>query len=115
MPSTRSLARAVGAWDNVHLDATAAASRCYSCPMRTTVSLDEDVAAEVESRRRAGQSLSSAVNELARAGMVSTPARRDYQHHAADLGMRIDVANIGEVLDLLDDVRPEEHTGSRDS
>lgn len=93
---------------NVHLDVTVRS-------VRTTVSLDDDVAAEVDRRRRAGQSLSAAVNELARAGMVAAPARQEYQHHAADLGMRIDVANIGEVLEILDEVRRGDQVGLHDS
>ena len=71
--------------------------------MRTTFTLDDDVAAEVARlRREAGLGVSEAVNRLIRAGMVDRSHRRRYVHKAAPLGLRIDVANIGDVLDLLD-------------
>ena len=71
--------------------------------MRTTVSLDPDVEAEVERlRRREGIGVSEAVNRLARQGLARPTRVGGYQHHAADLGIRIDVTNIGDVLDLLD-------------
>ncbi|MFZ1372198.1 MAG: CopG family transcriptional regulator [Nostocoides sp.] len=72
--------------------------------MRTTVTLAEDVAREVE-RLRASQGLgpSEAINQLARRGMARRNAARiDYVHRADDIGIRIDVANIGDVLELLD-------------
>lgn len=72
--------------------------------MRTTVNLDSDVEAEVERlRREEGLGLSEALNRLARAGMVRSGARSPYEHQVTDLGLRLDVTNIGEVLDLLDE------------
>ena len=71
--------------------------------MRTTVSLDDDVAAAVEEIRRSKHvGLSEAVNELARAGMAASPERRVFRQRSADLGIRIDVSNVGEALDTLD-------------
>ncbi len=72
--------------------------------MRTTITLSDDVAAEVERlRREKGVGPSEAVNLLARKGMAaSTAPRADYTHRSLDLGLRIDVSNIAEVLDLLD-------------
>lgn len=72
--------------------------------MRTTIRLDPDVAAEVERlRREEGLGLSEAVNRLARAGSrVREPAGR-YSLQPVALGLRIDVSNIGEALELLDD------------
>lgn len=65
--------------------------------------LDDDVAAEVERMRRAkGIGLSEAVNELARAGMSRSSTRHRYEHRTADIGLKVDVTNVGEVLDLLD-------------
>lgn len=71
--------------------------------MRTTVTLADDVAAEVARiRRERVLGLSDAVNELARRGMASRPARAPYVHRAAHLGLRVNVSNVADVLDLLD-------------
>jgi hypothetical protein len=73
--------------------------------VRTTVTLDPDVAAEVERlRRRDGIGVSAAVNELARAGMARSPATEVFRQRTAALGLRIDVSNVAEVLDLVDSV-----------
>jgi hypothetical protein len=73
--------------------------------VRTTVNLDDDVTAAVERlRREQGLGLSEAVNELVRRGLAGSPAPTPYVQRTASLGMRIDVANIGEVLELLDEV-----------
>lgn len=72
--------------------------------MRTTLALDDDVAAAVERlRREEGIGLSEAVNRLARAGMVKPRARASYRHRTSSLGLKVDVSNIGAVLDLLDE------------
>lgn len=72
--------------------------------MRTTVTLHDDVAAEVERlRRERGIGPSEALNELARRGMRVRENPQPYRHRSVALGLRIDVTNIGEVLDLLDD------------
>jgi metal-responsive CopG/Arc/MetJ family transcriptional regulator len=73
--------------------------------VRTTVNLDDDVAQEVERlRRERGLGLSEAVNELARSGMSvrRTRARKRFRQSTSAVGMRIDVSNIGDVLDVLD-------------
>lgn len=73
--------------------------------MRTTITISDDVAAEMERlRREEGLGPSEALNRLARRGMARhDPARSPYVHRSADLGLTIDVSNIGEVLDLLDE------------
>lgn len=72
--------------------------------MRTTFTLDDDVAAEVERLRRAeGIGISEAVNRLIRAGLSRPQRRRPYEHRSADVGLRVDVTDIGAVLDALDD------------
>jgi len=72
--------------------------------MRTTINLEADVAAAVEKlRRERGLGLSEAVNELARSGMTRARVDYVYEHPSYDMGMKIDVANIAEVLELLDD------------
>ena len=71
--------------------------------MRTTVSLEDDVAAAVEEIRRTRHiGLSEAVNELARAGMAAPRKGKVFQQRSADLGIRIDVSNVAEALDTLD-------------
>lgn len=72
--------------------------------MRTTFTLDDDVAAEVERlRREEGIGISEAVNRLIRRAMVSSAPRTRYEHHSTDLGIKVDVANVGDVLELLDE------------
>ena len=74
--------------------------------MRTTVNLDPDTAATVEALRRdKGLGLSEAVNELIRAGAVAKGAERPrFVQKTYDMGLKIDVTNIGEVLEYLDTV-----------
>ena len=72
--------------------------------MRTTIALDPDIEAEVERlRREEGLGLSEAVNVLARRGMVPTKQAHPYAMSPRPMGAKIDVDNIGEVLDLLDE------------
>ena len=71
--------------------------------MRTTISLDPDIEAEVDRlRRRDGLGLSEAVNTLARRGLVPVQPGRTFTARSFDLGITVDVANIGDILDLLD-------------
>ncbi|HWL42798.1 MAG TPA: hypothetical protein VNQ73_07630 [Ilumatobacter sp.] len=80
--------------------------------MRTTIDLDDDVEAAVaELMRSEGIGRSKAVNRLARRGAAHREPRRPYVHHTFDLGLKIDVANIGEVLGMLDDEEWREHLG----
>jgi Arc/MetJ family transcription regulator len=70
--------------------------------MRTTVTLDDDVAAAVERvRRQRGIGVSAAVNELVRAGLGADRSRRAFRQRSHDLGLRVDVSNVAEALDLL--------------
>lgn len=74
--------------------------------MRTTLSLEPDVAAEVERlRREEGLGLSAAVNRLARSGMsAGGPAELPtFRQFTAPLGARVSLDNIGDVLELLDE------------
>lgn len=74
--------------------------------MRTTFKLDDDVAAEVERlRREHGLGLSEAINQLARAGMAAPPRQRPYRHRSVPVGLKVDVSDVGAVLDVLDDER----------
>jgi len=74
--------------------------------MRTTVVLDSDVAREIERLRREGMGLSEALNLLARRGMTRGPSKTmTYKHRTSRIGLKVDVTNIADVLDLLDDDR----------
>jgi len=73
--------------------------------VRTTFTLDDDVAAEVERLRRTeGIGLSEAVNRLIRSGLARPTAKSTrYRHRSADVGLKVDVTDIAAVLELLDD------------
>lgn len=71
--------------------------------MRTTVTLDDDVVAAIERlRREQGLGLSEAVNQLVRCGLHDDRPDEPFHQITYPLGMRVDVSNIGEVLDTLD-------------
>jgi len=70
--------------------------------MRTTVTLDDDVAAVVRQRQRQGAGVSAVINELARAGLTVESPRRRFVQRTSAMGMRIDVANVADALELLD-------------
>lgn len=72
--------------------------------MRTTLKLDDDVAAAVEDLRRAeGIGMSEAVNRLVRKGLISREASAPYRHTPSDMGpFKVDISDIGAVIELLD-------------
>jgi Arc/MetJ family transcription regulator len=71
--------------------------------MRTTVSLDDDVAAAVDDLRRTRHlGLSEAVNQLIRLGIGAPRTRAVFHQRTSDLGLRIDVSNVADALDVLD-------------
>jgi hypothetical protein len=71
--------------------------------MRTTLSLDDDVAAAVQRlREERNLGLSEAVNELVRAGLAAPPRRKVFQQRTANLGLRIDVSSVADALEHLD-------------
>ena len=71
--------------------------------MRTTVTLDSDVAAAVaELRRQHARGLSQAVNDLARAGLRAKPGATRFHQRSESLGIRLDVTNVAEALEVLD-------------
>ena len=72
--------------------------------MRTTVTLADDVAAEVERlRRERGLGTSAALNELARAGLTRHHSGQPFRQRSVPVGLRVDVSNVADVLDTLDD------------
>lgn len=72
--------------------------------MRTTVTLADDVAAELQRlRHERSIGVSEALNELARAGMVHRKApRQRFVQRTHDLGLGIDVTNVAEALELTE-------------
>jgi hypothetical protein len=73
--------------------------------VRTTINIAPDVEAEIERlRREEGLGISEAINVLARRGMAASAQRRTrLRVKPTDLGLRVDVTNVAEVLDALDD------------
>lgn len=71
--------------------------------MRTTVTLADDAAAAVERlRRERGLGLSEALNELARAGLRRRAGRTQFSQESHSLGLRIDVTDVADALELLE-------------
>jgi hypothetical protein len=71
--------------------------------MRTTVELDADTAQAVQNlRREQGRGVSEAVNELIRRGMLAEPHQQPFVARSQKLGIRIDVSNVADALDLLE-------------
>ena len=76
--------------------------------MRTTLNLDDDVAARLEAEaKRAGVSLSRALNDLVRAGLRARserPRARPFKPRTFRTGRPLlDVTDVSGVLDRLDD------------
>jgi hypothetical protein len=77
--------------------------------MRTTVRLDPEVAAAAERLRRERHiGLGEAVNELARAGLARAEKATPFRQRTASVGLKIDVTNIAETLELLDQYDAED-------
>ena len=77
--------------------------------MRTTLTLDEDVAGKLQAlARRTGRAFKAVVNDVLRQGLATTtarPASPRFTVKARDLGARrADVAldNIGDVLERIE-------------
>jgi hypothetical protein len=71
--------------------------------MRTTLSLDDDVAAAVQRLREERHiGLSDAVNELIRAGLAAPAERAPFRQRTADLGLRVDISDLADALERLD-------------
>lgn len=72
--------------------------------MRTTITLDDDVAAAVQQlRRERGVGVSEAVNGLARAGLNVKVRRPPFRQRSVNIGLKVDVTNVAEAIDLLDE------------
>lgn len=68
--------------------------------VRTTVTLDKDVAAAVAKfRRDKDLGLSEAVNDLIRAGLIAPKERKPFVQKTFDAGLKVDITHIGEALE----------------
>lgn len=71
--------------------------------MRTTVTLEPDVAAAVEQlRRERSVGVSAALNELARAGLARPRERTPFVQKTSNMGPMIDVTNVWEAIEFLE-------------
>jgi plasmid stability protein len=77
--------------------------------MRTTLTLDEDVAAKLRAEsRRSGRSFRDVVNETLRRGLAErriAPARKPFRIAARDLGnlrQGLSLDNIGELIEQVE-------------
>ena len=71
--------------------------------MRTTIRLDPEVAAAAERLRDERHiGLGEAVNELARTGLVRKSSSARFRQRTASVGIKVDVTNIADTLELLD-------------
>lgn len=71
--------------------------------MRTTVEFDKDAAAAVDAlRRETGVGVSDAVNQLIRRGLLVDTAREPFHQTTHLLGVRMDVSNIADALEILE-------------
>ena len=76
--------------------------------MRTTLTIDDDIAARIEERRRTdGQSLKQVVNQLLREGLRSSerpPETRPYRTKTHRLCLRpgFDAARLNQLVDELE-------------
>jgi hypothetical protein len=72
--------------------------------VRTTIRLDDDVAAVAQRLSREEHiGIGEAVNRLARAGLrAGRSRRRSFRQRTADMGLRVDVSNVADALELLD-------------
>lgn len=71
--------------------------------MRTTITFADDVAAGIEqARRERGLGLSEAVNDLVRAGLMRGSAKERVECPTYDMGIGIDVRNIGEAIETIE-------------
>ena len=80
----------------------------YGAVMRTTLSIDDDIAARIEERRRmTGQSLKQVVNQLLRAGLRSSerlPEARPYRTKTQKLRLcpGFDAVRLNQSVDELE-------------
>ena len=71
--------------------------------MRTTITLDRDVATAVRRiRREQGIGLSEAVNALIRSALRARRPASRFEQRTRDLGLRGDVRNVADALEIIE-------------
>lgn len=71
--------------------------------MRTTIEFDEDTAKALDAlRAESGIGVSEAANQLIRRSMLATAPGSAFRPRSRRLGLRIDVSNVAEALDVLE-------------
>lgn len=71
--------------------------------MRTTITFDLDVSAAIEQLRKTSNlGVSETVNQLIRQGLKTRVERQSFVQRTQPLGLRIDVRNVAEALELLE-------------
>ncbi len=71
--------------------------------MRTTIEFDADTAKAIQQLRKdEGRGVSDAVNELIRRGLNAPAPVEPFVQRTTALGLKMDVSNIGELLDVLE-------------
>lgn len=76
---------------------------CILCGVRTTVEFDDDTAqALAHLRSETGMGVSEAVNTLVRRGLLAEAPPAPFIQQTRRLGIRIDVTNVAEAIDLLE-------------
>ena len=77
--------------------------------MRTTITFDDDVAAAIDAARRSsGAGVSEIVNQLVRKGLAAPSAARPrFKQRTHALGLKVDITNVAEVLEMLDELDDE--------
>jgi hypothetical protein len=76
--------------------------------VRTTLTLDDDVAAKLQSlKRRSGRAFRDVVNDVLRRGLArpaATPARERFRVVARDLGARRPGVSLDNIAELIEHV-----------
>lgn len=71
--------------------------------MRTTVELDDDTATAIDQlRRERNLGVSEAINEMIRRALLPRPQREPFHQQTYALGLRIDVSDIAQALEILE-------------
>ena len=85
----------------------------YHHDVRTTLTLDDDVAAKLKAAaRRTGRAFRDVVNETLRRGLAKPPqaeTRAPFVVHARGLGRRLPGVNLDNIGELLDQVEGPLH------
>lgn len=75
--------------------------QCYALMVRTTITLDDDVAAAVHDARQSRSM--GLINELIRAGLQPRQEpRRQFRQRSHSMALRIDVRNVADALEVLE-------------